>query len=300
MPDTIRSSGLKNAARALYGAFPFKKPLFDVIRKFYRPPARLLYHLWFKGAFPVDVAGRRFLVNNERGLDMETAIFWTGITGSWEPTSMSLWIELCKRSQVVIDVGANTGVFALVAKGVNPTSRVVAVEPIERIHAKLVANNDLNGYDIECLLLALTNYDGEGVMYDLPYDHVYAVMLNENLHTSPAVERKVSVLRGDTLIRERGLGRVDLIKIDVESHEPEVLEGLADCLRTMQPALLVEIWNDEIGKRVQAILDGHGYLYYALDETRGPRRVSEIRHPLPGYMNHLVCTAETAAALGLV
>ena len=55
----------------------------------------------------------------------------------WEKVSLQLWEELCKESEVIFDVGSNTGVYSLLAKSSNPKSKVYAFEPIKRISALL-------------------------------------------------------------------------------------------------------------------------------------------------------------------
>lgn len=286
--------------KGIYMAVPFKLQLFSLTKAIYQPPQHVFRYLNFRGKFKVDVDRQSFYIRNDWGLDIETSVFWTGLLGSWERVSLSIWIELCRTADVVFDIGANTGIYSLVAKAVNPRAQVYAFEPIRRIYEKLVRNNELNGFDIRCLEMALSSYDGEGVMYDLPYRHVYAVMLDENLHSTPAVETKVAVARGSTFIRHENLAKVDLIKLDVESHEPKVLEGFGECIRQTRPTILVEIWNDTIGEKVQGLLDGNGYLYFSTDEHTPLVRRDFIRNSGPGYLNYLACTEETARALRLV
>lgn len=43
------------------------------------------------------------------------------------------------------------------------------------------------------------------------------------------------------------------MKIDVETHEPEVLEGVGEYLKKFRPSLLIEILDDEITAKVQNI-----------------------------------------------
>lgn len=51
---------------------------------------------------------------------------------------------------------------------------------------------------------------------------------------------RVRMRRLDDLLASRGL-RPDLVKLDVEGHEADVLAGLAQTLRQMRPALLIEV-----------------------------------------------------------
>ena len=48
----------------------------------------------------------------------------------------------------------------------------------------------------------------------------------------------VPVLTLDRFVREKGIARVDLVKIDTETTEPEVLAGMADTLKRDHPAIV--------------------------------------------------------------
>jgi FkbM family methyltransferase len=58
----------------------------------------------------------------------------------------------------------------------------------------------------------------------------------------------------DSLIGKRGPRRVDLIKIDVEGHEKQVLDGAETTLSQFRPAMVIETGHEASGDR-QAIHD---------------------------------------------
>ena len=74
------------------------------------------------------------------GTEIENDIFWKGLTGGWEKISMKLWMQLCRKAKVILDIGANTGIYALTAKAVKPESSVFAFEPLHRMCDKLKRN----------------------------------------------------------------------------------------------------------------------------------------------------------------
>ena len=74
------------------------------------------------------------------------------INKGWEKESLKIWKELCQTSDVILDVGANTGVYSLVAKAANPESRVIAFEPVKRTFDRLEHNNNINGFDMRFLM----------------------------------------------------------------------------------------------------------------------------------------------------
>lgn len=238
---------------------------------------------------------------------VETEIFWRGLMDGWEASSLRVWAGACRDARVVVDVGANTGVYAFIAKCVRPDARVYAFEPVARVHRRLVENNALNGFDVVCRPEAVSNYDGHGRLFDLPVDHIYVATLDRDMAEGPltSVERPVPVTRLDTFL-EREKVIPDLIKIDVESHEPFVLAGLGDLLGRHRPSLLVEVWHDgehggnlHSGARIEAAVAGKGYVYYRLDEELGPVREEHIGRPGVGYSNYFICTDDVARRLEL-
>jgi FkbM family methyltransferase len=288
---------------AIYEALPFKRELMHVVRRAWTPPQTIYRHLHFKGPFRVTAGGRSFQLIHH-GFELENAVFWSGLTGDWEGHSMALWIELCRSADVIYDVGANTGIYALVAKSVNPSAEVHAFEPVARVYDKLVSNDELNGFGVRCVKAALSDKDGTATIFDQPSDHVYSVTVNQNRAPpgTEVFESTIETRRFDTYARASGAGaaRPSLMKIDVETHEPEVLSGMGELLGKSRPDLLIEILDDDVGARVETILDGLGYDYFGLDERGGrPRREPHLVNRTPGNWNFLVCKPETAKRLGL-
>ena len=290
------SVSIRGRLKSLYMAMPFKQRIFTLLKSIWVPPPNIYRYLYFRGKFKVDVGEGYFLINHY-GFDVETSIFWRGLSGGWEKISLAAWLDLCKHATVILDIGANTGIYSLAAKAVNPAAQVFSFEPVRRVFEKLTANNQINQYDIHCEQVAVSNYDGEGVIYDLPTEHIYSVTLNRDLHSPelPAYPVAVTAQRLATFIQQIGLPKVDLIKIDVESHEPEVLEGMGKYLDLMRPTILMEVWNDEIGRRAEAILARHEYLFFSTSEAEPFKPAPHIRNPNPvqGYLTYLICSQQT-------
>src|SRR3954464_3973004 len=112
---------------------------------------------------------------------------------------MDLWQKLCKGANTILDVGANAGIYSLVAKAVHPDARVYAFEPVERIFSHLKDNCALNGFDVVCEPFALSDHDGEAVIYDVLTENTYSVTVGKNLHGAgtEVVERKIPIVALD-------------------------------------------------------------------------------------------------------
>lgn len=137
-----------------------------------------------------------------------------------------------------VDVGANVGQHSLfMSKRVD---RVIAFEPNNDVAARLEMNAQRN--DVRNILLlhyALGDVDGEGQLGSGFDDNSGARSLTWTL--DPAKDIRVEVRRGDAVMDNLGVERIDILKLDVEGYEKKVLEGLAETLRRDRPVILFEL-----------------------------------------------------------
>lgn len=293
-------SPLKSALKKLYRAVPFKSYLFSLLRYFYIPSQNVYKHLHFVGPFSVQVEGRPLKLMHY-GYQIENGVFWEGLPAGFEQVSMKLWLDSCKFSSTIIDVGANTGIYALAAKAAAPESTVIAFEPIERVFEKLEFARNLNGMNILCEKSALSNSTGSAIIFDPLTEHTYSVTVNKNLADRNIEVREVQIktIRLDEYWENTGKGRkIDLMKIDVETHEKEVLEGMGKLVELHKPAILIELLNDEVALGVEKILAPHGYLFFNIDEKSRPQAVAQLGRS--SFRNFFVCQPELAAKLQLL
>jgi len=291
---------MRQAIRGIYKKLPYKKSFFELLKNF-KPGENIYKHLHFEGDFSIQVDETHSFLMRHYGFELENTLFWMGIRKGWEKTSISLWTELVKKSDVIFDIGANTGVYSLIAKSINPQSQVYAFEPVKRVYEKLESNNRLNGYDIVCFDSAISDTDGTATVYDTPTEHIYSVTVNKNLnaHNVEVISTEIKVKRLDSLIEELKIEKIDLIKIDVETHEPEVLAGFGKYLDKFKPTMLIEVLNNEVGAKIEEFVKGKDYLYFNLDEkTDSIRKVERITKS--DYYNYLICSREIAREIKLI
>ena len=143
------------------------KPVYRVVRLFYSPPESLRRRLRFIGKFRVRTAeGKKFRLYNN-AFHLENHIFWLGLESyPWEQTTRRVWNRLCPVSATIFDIGANSGIYAVLAKVYNPESTVYAFEPQPNVYKVLCRNNQVNGFDIICEELALGNEEGRLPFYN--------------------------------------------------------------------------------------------------------------------------------------
>lgn len=262
----------------MYAQVPLKRPVFEVVRRTVRLPRGLTSHLRFQGPFTVRIDRFHHFRLEHWGYTMENDLFWNGFGNGYEGTSLQVWRRLATHAQVILDVGANTGIYALVAHCVHPSATVIAVEPVERVFHRLQRNIQLNGGNVAVEKLAASDTTGVAVIYDQPGDHELTASLDPLMakYCGGAIEYSVATKRLDEVLSSAGLHSIDLVKIDVELFEPQVLLGMGDFLSNCKPALLVEILNEGVARDVNDITRDLGYNIFRVIERHGLVRVSHV------------------------
>ncbi|MGZ8538661.1 MAG: FkbM family methyltransferase, partial [Flavisolibacter sp.] len=196
---------LRKTFKNIYSYIPLKRQIYSILKKVWVPP--FYRHLHFKGLIQVPITNNESFKIKHYGFVVENEIFWKGLQGDWEKESVSLWIELCRMSNSILDIGANTGVYSLIAKAVNPNAKVFAFEPVHRVYEKLAENNRINNYDIVCNEVAASNYTGEATIYDTDTEHTYSVTVNVNRPTSelPTAPSKIKTITLDEYIQQNSI-----------------------------------------------------------------------------------------------
>ncbi len=274
--------------------------MFQLIKIIWKPGPSVYQHFHFLGVFKVPIDKTKKFKIKHYGYQLENILFWEGLTEGWEKESIKIWIKLCANAKIIIDIGANTGIYSLIAKAVSPTAKVYAFEPVSRVFNKLKENISINNFDIIAIDKAVSNFDGIGVIYDTPSEHTYSVTVNKNFCPpgTIVIETKIETITLNSFIKIQNIEKIDLIKIDVETHEPEVLEGFSEYLVKFRPAILIEILNDEIGELINKLVQELHYLFFNIDEKKGVRQVNRITKS-DGF-NYLLCTAKVALEIGLI
>jgi FkbM family methyltransferase len=184
--------------------------------------------------------------------EMAARYHFNRLLGRLEP-ELELIVELVPHPRRCLDIGANVGLYTFRLAGI--ADAVEAFEPMQSCADRLRASGLAN---VRVHQVALSNHTGEGVLH-LPagdrHAAAYASLTNEFAGgESATVELRT--------IDSYAFEAVDLIKIDVEGHELEVLEGARGTIERERPTIIVEVEERHRSGGVGAVFaffDGLGY-----------------------------------------
>ncbi len=178
-----------------------------------------------------------------------------------------------------VDVGANLGIYTLVASRiVGHSGRVIAFEPSVQSFPLLQKNITLNSLtNVSAFPVALSAKAGRIRLYHAPccpsgnsfghhpsfhgsFETVDTESLDDALHRIPAA-------------------RVDVIKMDVQGAEELVLRGARKVVASMRPVIIFEIWPegaDLLGLSpfgVWNLLERMGYKFFTVSSASTTTRI---------------------------
>jgi FkbM family methyltransferase len=184
----------------------------------------------------------------------------TGI-GGYEPNSLACFLAVTDAAPPgpIWDVGANVGVYGLIARGATDRE-VIAFEPTPDLARVARVTADANGLPYRVMELALSDRTGEMTLY-LSDVTDSSNSLREGFRKS-SKQLAVKVETADSLVGSGELRPPAVMKIDTEATEPAVLRGAMGLIRERRPWLLVEVLATRTPDDLMAVLKGLDYTWY--------------------------------------
>lgn len=172
------------------------------------------------------------------------------LSGEFEATICAAIKKHADPARDVLDVGANVGLFSVLAASLlQPERRVLAIEPTPGALQLLRGNLARNGVDhaVEVFEGVASNESGQAELSLIAGNEEYS-SIGGIVHPSvdPAIPRQKLTVRAvtiDQLVDERGL-QPGLVKIDTEGAEFLVLSGARHTLATYRPIIVSELADD--------------------------------------------------------
>jgi len=189
----------------------------------------------------------------------------------FEPGDVAAVRRLLRPGDVVMDVGANVGQYALMAAKVVGSNGVgYAFEPSPNILLKLRRNWKLNEFEnLHVVPVALGSSPG---IYDFYPAEGYNQGIGSFVYKGandadglPAKPIQAKVITLDAFCAEHAIDHVDFIKIDTEGYDLEVLKGAVQTLESNQDiVVMVEMVEkhmdaNELSERIHSFMVSHKF-----------------------------------------
>ncbi len=246
---------------------------------------RLSRGVVLKRRLPASFGGGTIYVTPEARL-----AYWRFDLERADPALLQLASEFVQPGDVVWDIGANVGLFAVAAAHfAGPSGAVYAFEPdtwLAGLIRRTAAEQPPDSASIHTIPVALSDRVGLAEL------HIARRRAANSLEGEASREtggfratQVVPVFRADTLLDEVRPPRV--VKVDVECVEHRVFKGAERMLREIKPVIISEM-TDRNADWVSDWLAGFGYSFYDASAPQAARcrleRVTYNTLALPASM----------------
>lgn len=241
---------------------------------------------------------RRFRMYALDGRDQVVRALRAGGWHAFEAPLPSVVAQIVRRwSDTVLDVGANTGLYSLIAVTADRRATAIAFEPVPEIAGLLRDNMAVNpqGARIRLREVAIGDRSGAAELHLPPAQADGTIETSASLEAGfkESIDRVVAVEAAtlDDAWRTEGRPAVSLVKIDVEGAEHRVLTGADDLITSSRPVLTVEVLPAAKVAVLDAFCSRHDYADVTLAPAEAVVDNPAVRFD-PLAPNHLLVARE--------
>lgn len=191
--------------------------------------------------------------------------------GTYERAKLSRFAASLSPGDVVFDLGANVGLYSLLAAArVGRTGQVIAFEPLARNLRYLRAHLQLNSaHNVRVVGKAVSDRTGSALFRESQSASMGCLSAEGTV--------AVQTITLDDVLRSGGPAP-QCIKIDVEGAEAEVLAGGKETLTRYRPVIFVALHSRSLHELCVEELRSYGYECEQLEglEADGPVRENQV------------------------
>lgn len=216
--------------------------------------AYLTYTPISKGRYPLMMALHRCFIEpidvkvrtKDRGemiLNLEDEAQYTMYYNMYEWSYLPVINSLIENSNIVLDIGANIGQYALLFA--KHSRKIYAFEPSQRMVARLHEQIKLNQLDTKITVIqkALSNVSG-WILLTIPSRGNTGQATTILTEGSGLETEKIEAITLDEFLDSQGITEVDLIKMDIEGGELSALKGMYKVFSLIHKPIVILEMND--------------------------------------------------------
>jgi FkbM family methyltransferase len=144
-----------------------------------------------------------------------------------------------KKNDVVIDAGANLGLFSwLIKKDIGEDGKIYMFEPISSLSTILKESITTNNTSSTMSVVESAVSDEDG------YTSFSVQDFGGGSHKSESGTTKIPTIKIDTYVKNNNIPRIDFIKADIEGMEPFLIRGAREIIQRDKPRLAICTYHD--------------------------------------------------------
>ncbi len=212
--------------------------------------------------------------------------FLVGRKKSFEYHTLEMFNSMVKPGDVILDIGANTGMYSIFLSGIiGESGKIYAFEPDTETFQILLDNLKINSCsNVTAFNLALSDKESTIEMISEATNDAHLKTGDAFRYIKEVTDgepnpggKSMKAVRLDGMNEIRNSEKINFLKVDVEGAELLVFKGAAETLRRFKPTIIFEL-NGQLTSRfeykpIEVLLLLHE-LGYSLEEYEGQQWIA--------------------------
>ncbi len=157
--------------------------------------------------------------------------------------------KFIKDDSVVIDAGANIGIFSLYVSHLAPQGKIYSFEPtkdtFQVLNKNIISNNLENRISVHNLALGDKIGETELIIAQSDFLNLGNAIINNNIEPKTTSNQKqpVKMITIDDFVKENKITKVDFVKIDTEGYEKQIIKGASETIKRFGPVIACSAYH---------------------------------------------------------
>lgn len=234
-----------------------KKNFFNIVELRNMPK----YFGWVTHCISNSLNIKLFLGGNDDGVALR--FFWNN---HYEEQTLMLWSEFTKIEGIVLDIGAHTGIYSLIANCSINRGAVFSFEPYYMNFARLNLNLRANSISTQNAFMLAVGSKNEKLPFSVDPNTDYLTSGGKLGKFTKKKIMPVQTIKIDDFLDNEAQTHVKVIKIDVEGHEFQCLKGMEMTLSKSKPIVFFECISKTNMKLIEKFLKKMNYKLFLIDD----------------------------------
>ena len=224
-----------------------------------------------------------FLGGNDDGVALRC--FWNK---QYEKKTLEIWAKCCSTEGIIIDIGAHSGIYSLVANKYLNNGKVLSFEPHFLNFSRLNLNLRANGFSTSTIFMKAVGHKNEVLPFSVNSNLDYLTSGGQIGNIQNQVTSTINTTSIDNILDEVAKQSVKTIKIDVEGYEYKCLLGMLDTIKKSNPIIFFECISSKNNTEIELFLKKEKYTIFIVDDLKGSTKQTNKVSPILDLDNNII------------
>ena len=224
-----------------------------------------------------------FLGGNDDGVALRC--FWNN---HYEKKTLEIWSKLSAIEGIILDIGAHTGIYSLVANNSIKKGQILSFEPHFLNFARLNLNLRGNGFSTRTMFMNTVGKENQMQPFSVMNNIDYLTSGGKIGNIKNQFTTQIQTIAIDSFLDKTARNNVKLIKIDVEGNEYQCLQGMIETIKSSKPIIFFECISEKNNLEIETVLKSHDYSFFIIDDTEGFLEKTENINPILDNNNNII------------